>query len=238
MKKFILSLLFAVVATISFAQCIPGANFADSSFGAWPDTTQNLPGAAANVPYTATLNFKVPLNASDVNPLLITGTIQNFVVNNVTGLPAGLSYACNNSNCTFNGDSTGCAQISGTPTILGIYPVTIEVTGNINIGFGVIIPTPYVFSGYRIVVGTAGIEDNSEGNLTLVPNPVQENLTVNGLNSTDEIAIYSIAGELLMSQKGNGASTMDINCAELTKGIYLLKCSRDTTSTAIRFLKD
>jgi hypothetical protein len=237
MKKFTLSLLFAVVATISIAQCTPGANFSDSLFGAWPDTTQNLPGAAANVPYTATLNFKVPLNASDVNPIL-TGTIQNFVVNNVTGLPAGLSYACNNSNCTFSGGSTGCAQISGTPTILGIYPVTIEVTGNINIGFGVIIPAPYVFSGYRIVVGTAGISEFSSENLSVVPNPVQENLTVNGLNSTDEITIYSITGELLISQKGNGTSTMDINCAELTKGIYLLNFTRGTNSTAIRFLKD
>jgi hypothetical protein len=180
----------------------------------------------------------VPLNASDVSPLFTTGTIQNFVVNNVTGLPAGLSYACNNSNCTFNGGSTGCAQISGTPTILGIYPVTIKVTGNINLGFGVILPTPYVFSGYRIIVGTAGISEFSSENLSVAPNPVQENLTVNGLNSSDEIAIYSIAGELLISLKGNGTSTMDVNCGELSKGIYLLKCTRDTTSTSMRFLKD
>lgn len=237
MKKFTLSLIFAIFATISIAQCTPGANFSDSLFGAWPDTTQNLPGAAANVPYATTLNFKVPLNASDVNPIL-TGTIQSFVVNNVTGLPAGLSYACNNSSCTFNGGTTGCAQISGIATILGTYPVTIEVTGNINIGFGVVIPAPYVFSGYRIIVGTAGIEEDVEGNLTLAPNPVQENLSVNGLNSTDEIAIYSIAGELLIAKKGNGTSTMDINCAELTKGIYILKCTRERSSTSIRFLKD
>lgn len=237
MKKVIAFLTISFLTTLSFGQCTPGANFSDSLFGAWPDTTENLPGAAANVPYTTTLNFKVPLNASDVVDGL-NGTIQNFVVNNVTGLPAGLSYACNTSNCTFNGGSTGCAQISGTPTILGSYPVTIEVTGNINIGFGIIVPAPYVFTGYRIVVGTAGIEGVFEGNLTLVPNPVQENLSINGLNSTDEIAIYSIAGELLISQKGNGSSTMDVNCAELTKGIYILKCSRDSTSTAIRFLKE
>lgn len=237
MKKVIAFLTISFLTTLSFGQCTPGANFSDSLFGAWPDTTENLPGAAANVPYTSTLNFKVPLNASDVVDGL-NGTIQNFVVNNVTGLPAGLSYACNTSNCTFNGGSTGCAQISGTPTILGSYPVTIEVTGNINIGFGIIVPAPYVFTGYRIVVGTAGIEGVFEGNLTLVPNPVQENLSINGLNSTDEIAIYSIAGELLISQKGNGSSTMDVNCAQLTKGIYILKCSRDTTSTTIRFLKE
>lgn len=237
MKKVIAFLTISFLTTLSFGQCTPGANFSDSLFGAWPDTTENLPGAAANVPYTTTLNFKVPLNASDVVDGL-NGTIQNFVVNNVTGLPAGLSYACNTSNCTFNGGSTGCAQISGTPTILGSYTVTIEVTGNINIGFGIIVPAPYVFTGYRIVVGTAGIEGVFEGNLTLVPNPVQENLSINGLNSTDEIAIYSIAGELLISQKGNGSSTMGVNCAELTKGIYILKCSRDSTSTAIRFLKE
>jgi hypothetical protein len=237
MKKLLLSFLTTCISIISIAQCTPGANFSDSLFGAWPDTTENLPGAAVNVPYSTTLNFKVPLNASDVNPLL-TGTIQNFVVNNVTGLPAGLSYACNNSSCTFNGGSIGCAQISGTPTILGTYPVTIEVTGNINIGFGVIIPAPYTFSGYRIVVGTAGITDVSVTDLTVSPNPVQDKLTVNGLKSADNVAIYAIDGSLLLSLDGSEKTSLDLDCRGLKTGVYLLKCTSDNTTKSIRFLKD
>jgi hypothetical protein len=237
MKKVIAFLAFSFLTTLSFGQCTPGANFSDSLFGAWPDTTDNLPGAAANVPYTTTLNFKVPLNASDVVDGL-NGTIQNFVVNNVTGLPTGLSYACNNSNCTFNGGSTGCAQISGTPTILGTYPVTIEVTGNINIGFGIIVPAPYVFSGYRIEVGTAGITDVSVTDLTVSPNPVQDKLTVNGLKSADNVAIYAIDGSLLLSLDGSEKTSLDLDCRDLKTGVYLLKCTSDNTTQSIRFLKD
>lgn len=237
MKKIITLFTISFISSLSFGQCVPGANFSDSLFGAWPDTTENLPGAAVNVPYTTTLNFKVPLNASDVNPLL-TGTIQNFVVNNVTGLPAGLSYACNNSSCTFNGGSTGCAQISGTPTILGTYPVTIEVTGNINIGFGVIIPAPYTFNGYRIVVGTAGVTDVSFESLIVSPNPVQDKLTVNGLKNTDNIAIYAIDGSLLLSQDVSEKTSLDLDCSGLKTGVYLLKCTSDSMTQSIRFLKD
>jgi hypothetical protein len=237
MKKLLVVFALTFVSNISIAQCTPGANFSDSLFGAWPDTTENLPSAAVNVPYTTTLNFKVPLNASDVNPLL-NGTIQNFVVNNVTGLPAGLSYACNNASCTFNGGTTGCAQISGTPTMIGTYPVTIEVTGNINIGFGVVIPAPYTFSGYRIIVGTAGISEFFSENLSITPNPVQDKLTVNGLKSTDNVAIYAVDGTLLLSQDGSENTTLDLDCSALKTGVYLLKCTSDKTTQSIRFLKD
>ncbi len=237
MQKLIFTLAISLMATITMAQCTPGANFSDSLFGAWPDTTENLPGAAVNIPYSTTLNFKVPLYAADVVDGL-TGTIQNFIVNNVTGLPAGLSYACNNASCTFNGGSTGCAQISGTPTMIGTYPVTIEVTGNINIGFGVVIPAPYTFSGYRIIVGTAGISEFFSENLTITPNPVKDKLTVNGLKSSDNVAIYAVDGTLLLSQDGSENTTLDFDCSALKTGVYLLKCTSDKTTQSIRFLKD
>ena len=62
MKKSLpLLAFFSFFAFASFGQsCVPGANFVDSTYGVWPDTTQNFPPAAANVAYSTDLNFKVP----------------------------------------------------------------------------------------------------------------------------------------------------------------------------------
>jgi hypothetical protein len=56
MKKLILSSLFTIVYLVSYAQsCTPGANFVDSTYGVWPDTTQNFPQADPNVFYSTDL---------------------------------------------------------------------------------------------------------------------------------------------------------------------------------------
>lgn len=69
--------LLLVVSIVSFgltnasAQCTPditapAPNYADSTFGAWPDTVINFAAAAVGVPYTQELQFKVPTDAGVV----------------------------------------------------------------------------------------------------------------------------------------------------------------------------
>jgi hypothetical protein len=54
MKKLLLSALFATTYALSWGQsCTPGTNFVDSTYGIWPDTTQNLPPALPNVAYSS-----------------------------------------------------------------------------------------------------------------------------------------------------------------------------------------
>ena len=47
-------------------------------------------------------------------------TVMNVGVNHITfdiqGLPNGLSYQCNNSNCEYSSGSDGCIKLSGNPT--------------------------------------------------------------------------------------------------------------------------
>jgi len=91
MKKLLLS--FAAIGLLALSvdaqSCTPGANFVDSTYGVWPDTTQNFPPAAANVAYSTDLNFKVPATVSaelDASGQFVGSPIQGFTVFLLTGI--------------------------------------------------------------------------------------------------------------------------------------------------------
>ncbi len=134
---------------------------ADSTFGAWPDTIQNFPAADVGVYYEEDLNFKVPSDGGDVDPTFTGVSIDSFQVVDVVGLPACLTYACNQSSCSWLGGEVGCAQISGTCNTSGSYDVTIETLGWTTV-IGAL-SVPYDFAGYRIDVnGSTGLMEVKE----------------------------------------------------------------------------
>lgn len=233
MKKIILSVLFTCVINLFWGQCTPDPQYADSLFGAWPDTITNFPSADINMPYEAILNIKVPDDAGVLSEALEGVPIDSGVVTNVDGLPPGLSYECNSHTpepCTFLGDSTGCAIISGTPTQAGEYPL--EITGNIwgtLLGF----PTsvPLVFSGYKIVVSDPnGLNDPNALNVRLeqnVPNPFANKTNIkfhldNG--QAVNITISNMIGQEVYSTRilgSPGENVFEFNANELNEGIYI-----------------
>ena len=161
MKKLLLSVL--AVASFSFVSnaqsCSPNAIYADSAYGVWPDTTTNLPLASQNVFYSTNLDFAVPatvtadLVGSDPTAQAFIGsTINNFKVTGVDGLtPVSLQYVCSAPNCQYPGGAHGCANVYGTPTQTGTFPLTINITANLTVFFQSL-DYPTSFSGYKVVV--------------------------------------------------------------------------------------
>jgi hypothetical protein len=90
MKKLLLSTLFTMTYALSWGQsCTPGANFVDSTYGIWPDTTQNLPPALPNVAYSTDINFKVPSTVTaeiDPSGQFVGSVIQQFTIDALQGL--------------------------------------------------------------------------------------------------------------------------------------------------------
>ena len=138
MKKTLLYFCAIILfsAQLNAQNCTPGTNFADSSYGIWPDTTTNFPPGEVNVAYSEDLNFKVPSEVSaDVtggDPALeafIGSPIQSFKVTAVDGLPVGYDFACNVATCEYLGGENGCANVYGTTANAGVYDVTITVEG-------------------------------------------------------------------------------------------------------------
>ena len=128
MKKTLLLISFIVLSTLQIqAQCVP--NTSNTTPGITPDSATGLSAGTVGVLYSQVLQIFVPATT----PVVIFGqtvtvTVVSVELNSLTGLPPGLTYACNPSNCLFPGNSNGCADISGTPTVAGNYPLTAVIT--------------------------------------------------------------------------------------------------------------
>lgn len=70
---------------------------------------------------------------------------------------------------------------------------------------------------------TNSIADIEEESLALMPNPVQEVLTLRGIgNEPQTVSLYSTAGVKLMEQKASDGTV--INIGHLPEGVYILRC--------------
>jgi hypothetical protein len=247
MKKTLLILALSfTVSLVSLAQsCVPGANFVDSTYGVWPDTIQNLPPAAANVAYSTDLNFKVPSAVTaglDPSGQFVGSPIQSFTVTGVQGLPAGYNYACNIANCTYNGGANGCANIWGTTTTTGTFPVTIEVDATVLVSLIPGLPPAPVtqsvsFSGYKIIVGNAGLITGILEPLAIMPNPSQDAALVKGLNGI-ALTITSLNGQQMLTKSIEGISSVNLDLTSLSSGIYFLNVVGNEGMETIRFVKN
>ena len=251
MKRLLLSLTITFLSILSAnaQSCTPGTNFADSTYGVWPDTTTNFPAASVGVPYSTDLNFKVPevvtaeIAGDDEQAQAVIGSpIESFEVTNVDGLPAGINYACNISSCSYNGGANGCANLFGTTNTPGVYPVTITVTGTIIITVGFIdfpVPQELSFDGYKIVVGLAGTIEEIIQPLTVVPNPASESISVKGLNAfeTNQVEIINLEGKVVSQKDLFNESNIDFDLTSLRSGVYFLRVGHTNGNEIVRFIK-
>jgi hypothetical protein len=253
MKKLLL-FSFSFLATVSLhAQlCTPGANFADSTYGVWPDTIQNFPPAAAGVPYSTDLNFKVPNEVTaevagddPAAQAVIGSAIQDFTVTGVGGLPTGIDYACNISSCTYLGGSNGCANLFGTTNSTGTYPITIDVEATVLVelipGFPAPLAVPTTFSGYKLVVGTAGSYVKLIEPFSVHPNPANTKITLNGLSdklNISSISISNMEGKMIRTITSFSGETLDVNVSSFESGVYFINIAYESGSETIKFVKD
>lgn len=230
---FLAVFIFAGMATAYAQPCTPDPSYQDSTYGAWPDTIENFPLAEIGVYYSTVLDFKVPTDAGDIDPLFAGNDINWFKVTDVPGLPPGLSYQCDVPSCQWPGGTQGCALIDGTPTQLGIFEITIEVTAEVEIFAGTI-EVPYTFEGYRINVTAVGI-DPVKGNQFMVqqnnPNPFvwkTDILFYSPGKSTVEFEVYNLLGEKVHQRSilaKNGANTIEFIADKLPHGVYMYSIS-------------
>ena len=246
MKKLLLVItLVSAAITNTFAQCTPditnpAPNYADSIFGVWPDTVTNFPFAEKDVAYSTVLTFKVPLNASDIDPMYVGVTITSFTVEAVDGLPLGMTYACNVSSCTYNGGAVGCALISGTCTTPGTYNITVKVSDILN-ALGQDFPGPdQSFVGYKIIVGYAGIIEAIINPITVHPNPANDKITIDGLNEQMKITsltITNMEGKVIKNLDVT-SPTMDVNLNGFDNGIYFVVVNHAGGTETMKFIKE
>lgn len=247
MKKLLLSALFATTYALSWGQsCTPGTNFVDSTYGIWPDTTQNLPPADPNMAYSTDINFKVPSTVTaeiDPSGQFVGSVIQQFTIDALQGLPPGFDFACNVSNCTYLGGLNGCANIFGTTDSVAVFPISVDITATVLVVlFPGLPPTPVTqtvsFDGYKIVVGSGGTIDQVINPLSLQPNPAAATIEVAGLfaGGSSVVTLRDLSGKTIEVLQTN-ASSVTFDLSKLASGSYLIELTDTFGTQQQKFVK-
>ena len=232
MKKIVLFLAFLLSISVISAQCTPNPLYYDSISGAWPDTITNFDPATLGVAYNQVLDFKIASDAGEYDPLYSGVNLDSVVLTNVTGLPPGLSYTCNNSYCNWLGGTQGCASLSGTPTTLGSYDIIIDLDGYVTLIFVGVMSAPVQFTGYVIDVGAAGIETIKLNTETFIlqqniPNPANNTTKIqfiSGKSNEVTFNMINLLGDIVLSKNVNarkGVNDVNINLLDYPEGVYL-----------------
>jgi hypothetical protein len=239
---FHLTIILNILAfkNLNAQSCTAGSNFADSSFGVWPSAIENLPPGKLNEYYSTILNFKAPEDASTVGGPS-GATIQSFKIDSVGGLPPGLTYVCNKSNCNYLGGDNGCANVYGTPSKLGSYPVTIYITAILilNPQFpSFTLPYQQPFPGYTIEIGHAENIEQTISPIKVYPNPAGTVLNIDGITNSNNVQIMNIEGKVLISKEIQDKSTLKLDISSLNRGVYFVSSTHSRGLEKIRFYKE
>lgn len=130
MKKVIMPMLAMLCLSmltshVSYSQCVPNTSFTGA--GIYPDT---LPDATAGIPYDEDVTFVMLTDTLGL-------TIYDYQITNISGLPIGLSWQCNNNQngCVYDPAVTiyGCVKIFGTPVVPGTFTFTVTVVADVQL---------------------------------------------------------------------------------------------------------
>ncbi len=233
MIRNILALILLVLAGGVGAQCTPDPLYTDSVYGVWPDTTTNFAPANLGQNYTQQLDLIVPTNAGELGlPALPLDSVH---FEGITGLPPGLTYACNSqtpANCTYLPSLLGCGIITGVPLQTGTFELTLDVIGY---GFflGNVVSEEHSFTGYRIIV-TDGLSVGGPiapglGEVRNVPNPFTARTAFEfelGKAAEVDVRVFNLLGDELWKTRINGkggVNKVNFDGGHLPEGVYLYK---------------
>lgn len=252
MKKQLLSLALILTGALVYGQCTFTNGTTDSlnnylaarslSWGAMPDTTENLPTATLNQLYSTTLELKWPTNLQAFDSTAPSLSFSSIKIDSVNGLPPGMSFVSPSSttddvycdgqsgpavtNCDWNSGTYACIKIEGTPNTLGTYLIDVVLSVS---HFGG--PSEGNFEGYKIVVEPVGVEENDINPFKVkqnVPNPFSSTTVIkySVKEPTNDAQFYvmNLLGEIVHTQsletkEGDNAITFD--GSNLNEGIYM-----------------
>ena len=237
MKKLLLfvSAIFLVAMNLS-AQCTPDPQYTSS--GIFPDSATNFLPACVGQTYTQLITNVVPADTTVVfGGFPVTIPIDSIVVVSVTGLPAGLTFACNNGDCAFPGGTIGCAIITGTPTTAGTFNLVITLKAYAGPA-----PQDFTLDYYKIVVSNCapvGVNQITSSKFKMFPNPATDKVSIQGLDSKniDKIVLTDASGKTIDAFEVTG-DELEINTSELNVGLYFVNIYDANGMETLKLIKE
>jgi hypothetical protein len=241
MKKLFLSFAFCTATLSVFSQnCTPEWP-AGAGPGIMPDSATNLPAAHETLPYTAVVQFKVPLDTSatylgtEIDVTVIDVTVDSVKGFDIIPASSPFTYVTNPGTGVFPGNSLGCVQITGTPGpgSAGVYPIQVYVTAHAHPSFStsIVIPQSSVIDFYHIVVDTnltASFVDMRDNGMSAFPSVTASSVELSYFSrATSEATVTAVnaLGQTVVTrnesvQAGNNKTTFDMS--SLANGSYIV----------------
>lgn len=242
-KKLLFTVAFSGSILGAMAQCTPDDSNTD--LVAVPAGSQNFEGTTyfplidQGVEYNEAVQIYVPAEV-EIDGF---GTVQvaNLTLDDIEGLPEGLSYECDNGDCTWEAENNGCIAVSGTvPTSVanGAYPLTLVMSGNALLG-AIEVPVSAeameailnesaqygLYVGMNLSTPELSAESFSlKGN---VPNPFQTTTTIRFTNPGNELLsfnVYDLLGNVVSTKQVEavaGENAIQFEANALSSGIYM-----------------
>ena len=273
MRKTFLTL--SILLTFSFignTQCTPNPIFTMSPVpGVYPPNIP-IPGISLvgisdgqiNVPYNQTLTLVVLedttmdiasfLPATAVSAMSLAGisTVMpldvNYVIFDVSGLPNGLNYTCDQSGCQYISAVDGCILINGTPTQGGNFAAPVDMTINAQIpaitdpifgttiftGMAIDLPSFTVVEYDLLVTGATAINEVGNYRSKVFPNPTS-NQAILSLITFADVVVYNILGkEVLIANNIKGDLLLSKN--DIGKGVFYISVQSKSKTETIKLI--
>jgi len=161
--------------------------------------------------------------------------LETYKITEIIGLPTGFTHTCNKTNCEYSGGDLGCLKIEGTATEatthdlkVGMY---VDVKAQVLLGplpvYTQAFDTTLVVPGtYKLVVKPASekplsIDELSENQVVLYPNPAQSFVNINNASVYDLYKIHDMNGRIITEEKLQKEQT-SIDIEHLKEGVYFI----------------
>jgi Secretion system C-terminal sorting domain len=205
------SSLSAINITECFSYTSPSGNYTWTTSGTYLDTIPNAAGCDSLMTINLTINT-VDVSVSQLGEVL-------------TANATGASYQWLNCDSAYAAFSGATNQVF-TATANGNYAV--EVTEN------TCVDTSLCYN-----VNNIGISELNKTDVSIYPNPTNNNVTVSlgNYSGTVQYTVFSIEGKLIEEQTTN-ENTILINLSKEKKGVYLLRIIDAESSITYKIIKE
>jgi len=272
-KLFLLFAVFLFSFNNMKAQCVPDFLFTSLGIpGVYPPEVQlpnvqlplGISDGLVGSAYSQTLTLVVLEDttmdvASLLDPSIVTAmntagisTMMsldvNYVIFDVDGLPNGINYICDQGNCQYNSGIDGCILFDGIPTQSGTFPVSVNMTINVQIPaitipiVGTIISPsmPMDLPSFSAVEydlsinNLTSLSDEEDSGFNLFPNPVI-NTTTLYLRDEADVRIYNVLGEVVSSYS-SVRNNLRISKSDLGLGMFYVSINTFDEKYAIKLI--
>ncbi|MBK9271685.1 MAG: T9SS type A sorting domain-containing protein [Saprospiraceae bacterium] len=239
MKQLYSFFLLSIFFQFGQAQaCLPDSTIRDSAVGVYPKpiTPTNPDGgiktpACIDKPYEFVFTIKISDTVTVPGiPIPINLNFASIdTVGAISGLPVGISYACNPPNCVFQKNTIGCLVLNGTATDVntpGIFRPVIKLTlstvlGPVPVEYpGMFFPGEYLLTLLDKDCTVSSENVNAENELWLPT--VSQGWIYQADAANKWVQLLDITGRPVFGQLSSSSGVMEIP-SQYSNGIYFVK---------------